>query len=729
MPGVLVAILLITATGGAATAEQPVPPAIEQAQTLRAAGRFDDALNVLRTESREIKRKYGDDSLNVLPINDLAAEILIDSGALDTARQLLDKTIAARQKLLAEGRREYTVALANSLLTLARHEIAAKRLPAAADAARQAIQLVGSVAEPPAEDLERATRVLADTVAALDDLLGSNAEPTRKVRADAAATLTSLGMLQEAIEQRQKILDGLLAAADATPADIREASEQLAVDMMLAGRATEAVPTIRKALAKLGENSEAVTVRRLLGDLHLAADQLALAGASYQQASEAMLAPGQPSPVAAAGEQLRILLASVRRGDVTRLPDWFEPTNLVLARASPGDVPRAIAGLVLAAEVQQSLGNPAAAASLLDRALALATAAKVPDADRIADVSVRLAAARLASGDAAAAQKIVDRALPAAEAALGEFHARTGQLRVLQADALVRAGDAKAGSAAAKNALRRGLARPNADWEALATGVYDRLAAHDEGDLRSLYLDARARQFGDQHQHVGTACELFGAARLAAGDWPAAVELFSRAADIHHRAEGDADADLAASLVLLAHAQLLAGMSKKAMDTAERALATWEHVAGPDHAGTLSAAEVLLATKASGGDQAGVVSLLERLCQTDGSDGSDRRASHLIRLADAIAAGNKARAKALLEQAMQLPCWEGDAAANPGAGRRLAFASAVAAHAFRTIGDPTAATAALQKARGLAMQANDPKPVLDRVESLADHGERPATGR
>ncbi len=729
LAGVAAAMLLVTATTGADVPEQAAPSALEQAQSLRAAGRFEEALDVLRTESREIKRKFGDNSLNLLPVNDLAAEILIDSGSLDTARQLLEKTMAARRQLIEEGRREYAPALGNSLLTLARHETAAKRLPAAADAARQALGLFASALDPVAKDTERASKALADAISTLDGLVGSNAEATRKARVDAATTFTSLGMVREAIDQRQHMLEGLLSATDAKAADIRTASEQLGAQMLLAGRATEAVALLEKSLVRLGTGSRAETlpVRRLLGDLQLAGDQLALAGASYQQAFEDGQALGQSVALITAGDRLRGLLASVRRGEIARVPDWFEATVLNLSRASPGDAPAAIAGLVVAARVQESLGDSSAAAGLLDRALALATAAKAPDADRTADVSARLAAARLAMGDITEARKILDRALPAAEAALGEFHARTAQLRVLQADALLRAGDAEAADVAARKALRRGVPRPDADWEDLATDVYDRLAAAlDQDDLRSLYLAARAEQFGDQHHHVGAACERFGVARLAAGDWPAAVDFFSRAAGIHQRGDDDDRSDLAANLVLLAHAQRLAGLTKNAMETAARAVDAWERSAGPDHPGTLSAVEVLLATKAGGSDATGVVDLLERLCRTDEREGMDRRASHLIRLADAIATSNKSRAKELLQQAMQLPCWDADMAAYPHTSRRLALASAIAAHAFRAIGDPTAATESLQRARRLAMQAKDPKPILDRVERLADQGERPS---
>ena len=115
--------------GRALAAESP----LDQAATLRAAGRFDEALEVLRAESRDIKRTEGDESPKLLAVNDLAAEVLIDLGSLDTAGTLLDKTIAARQKLIAAGRREESALLGGSLLARARLETAAKRLPAAVD--------------------------------------------------------------------------------------------------------------------------------------------------------------------------------------------------------------------------------------------------------------------------------------------------------------------------------------------------------------------------------------------------------------------------------------------------------------------------------------------------------------------------------------------------------------------------------------------------------------------
>jgi len=269
----------------------------------------------------------------------------------------------------------------------------------------------------------------------------------------------------------------------------------------------------------------------------------------------------------------------------------------------------------------------------------------------------------------------------------------------------------------------------------MATAAYDRLAAaapppaDGQRDLRERYLSARADQFGDRHPHLAAASGLFGAARLAAGDWGKAVDFFSRSLDVARASLGGEHPDVAAGLVLLAHAQRAAGDSERAVKTAEQGLAAWERIAGPDHPGTLSAAEVLVAARMQARQPEGVAELLERLSAADSIDDPARRAAHLVRLAELTAGRDKPRAKTLLQEAMQLPCWQAEAGVDQAGRRRLAFTAALAAHAFTTVGDTAAATDALRRARGLALQAENPKPLLDRVELLATRGDQQAGGR
>jgi hypothetical protein len=721
------AFLVLSSLSASATAGDR-ESSLEKAASLRAAGRFEEALETLRLESREIKQLEGEKSLRLLPVNDLAADILIDTGAIDTARPLLDKTIAARRQLVDAGRREQSAALGGSLLTLARLETSAQRLPAAADATRMALLAYDSATPPSAEGTSLAREAVRTAAAAIEQLLGPAADATRKARDDAAAVFASLGMFEDAIEQRARLLQGLLSADAPAPDDVLEACNRVGHLMLVAGRATEGIPLIERASGSFGPEQapQRLAVRRLLGELQMAADRLVLADESFARVLEEAAATKQPSAASVSGDRLRRLLVALRRGSADRLPEWFGPTTQSLARSPPQDMPTAIRGLVVAGQVQEALDNPAAAAQLLGQAVTFAAAARAPDAGLVADISGRLAAAQLAAGEIAAARKTATAALPAAERLLGPGDARTSFLRVLLADALLRDGETEKAVALAGAALNRELPRPDEDWEELVTGIYDRLASVEgHSDLRERYLAGRRVQFGESHPHAAAACRFFGAARLAAGDWPAAVDFFTRSVEMQQARSGPEDPELAASLVLLAHAERAAGRPKQAAETAALALASWEKVAGMDHPGTLSAAEVLLAARGQAGETAGAVEILERLCAADSVKDPVRRAAHLVQLADAIAAENKPRAKELLREAMQLSCWDAQAALRPGEGRRLAFTAALAAHAFGAAGDANAATTALQRARELALQAENPKPLLDRIEALAARGQRP----
>ena len=702
--------------------------ALEQATALRAEGKFDDALDLLRGESRAIKEADGDDSPRLLPVNDLAADILLDKGEVETAATLLGKTIAAREKLVAAGARDQSAPLGRSLLTSVRLERAAQRLPAASDAAQRALRAFDAAPDRDPEALADARQAVEQAVDAIDDQLGAAAVATREARDKAAGTFASLGMDAAAIEQRRRIVAGMLEPGEAEAAEIVEATDRLARLMLMAGRADEALPMVEQSLAALGSASprEATAIRRLLGELQLAAGRLAAARGTCTGVLESTQAEPKPVPSILAGDRLRKLLVDVRRGDVDRLPDWFESTVKSLAKPVPAEV----ASAVLAAEVRADLGDAAGAVDVLAKALAGANTAKPPDAGQVADLAGRLVAAHLDAGAVAAARKTAEAALSAAERGLGPGDARVTALRILQADAVARAGETDKAVALAEQAVERGLPRPHDAWEERATAIFDRLAdAADKPDLRERYVAMRATQFGAEHAHVASACGLFGAARLAAGDGPAAVDWFGRAIAIERTAADGDTPESAANTVLLAHAQRLAGESRRALQTAAEGVAAWERLTGGGHPGTLAAIDVLVDCKIQAGDTTGVRELLERLYAEESNDDPVRRAGHVVRLGDITAAADKGRAQRLVMEALRLPCWQEGFIRNDGVRLRLAFTAALAAHVFDAVGDSAAAEDAVKRARRLIVDVADPEPLYRRIDELKARGERPATDR
>lgn len=719
--------VLALAWGGGPGGRAADVAVIDQTATLCAAGRFDEALDLLREESRAIKKADGDESARLLPINDLAAEILIDKGDLEKAAALLDKTIPAHEKLVAAGRHEQAAALGTALLSLARLETAAQRMPAAADAARRALLVFAAVPEPVVGDIGRGRDALRAAVDAIDGLLGPAAAATRAAREEAATGFLAAGLFSEAIEQRRKILAGLVAQDGAGVDDLQDASTRLGRLMLVAGCDDEAVAVMEQALAALAlrQPREATSVRRLLGDVQLAADRLAGADRTCDMVLEASRSETPPAPVVEAGDRLRCLLVDLRSGAANGLPEWFDAALKKFSKPQPADVPAGIAGLVAAGRVREAVSQPAAAVDAFSRALALANIAKPVDSALVAELSSRLAAAQVAAGDAAAAAKTAEQALAAATRDLGPGDARAGLLRILLVEARERQGKTTDATALAGEALARGLPRPGEAWEEQTTALYDRLSAAGAADLRDRFIAARTAQFGERHPHVAAACVLFGAARLAAGDWPAAEALLSRAVDIQRASRGEEHPDTATSLMLLAEAQRATGQSQQAVETARRGMAAWEKVAGPGHPETSAVADVLVAAQVQAGDASGLEELLERLCAVEPGDDPSRLAAHLVRLADMTVARDPARALDLLERALLLPCWQAKAVTSPAVRLRLASAAALAAHAFQAAGNTAAATDALQRARALAIECGNPKPVLDRIERVAARGDLP----
>lgn len=267
----------------------PDETAIREAAALRAAGRFPEALEVLRIESRRIKSLEGEGSPGLLTINDLAAEILVDSGELESARALLEKTIAARRKLGDKGWNDQAQGVSRSLLVLARLETMAKRLPAAADAARQALVVSGGVAGPGDEGLARAQAALLEAIDAIEVALGPAAADTLRARQEAAAALASLGFFAQAVEQERRHLESLLLPQDPDAEKVAAAAVRLGRLTMDAGLAADASELVQKSLDAVRERDprEANAIRRVLGELEFSTDNLALAAGSFDAALEA----------------------------------------------------------------------------------------------------------------------------------------------------------------------------------------------------------------------------------------------------------------------------------------------------------------------------------------------------------------------------------------------------------------------------------------------------------
>jgi hypothetical protein len=171
-------------------------------------------------------------------------------------------------------------------------------------------------------------------------------------------------------------------------------------------------------------------------------------------------------------------------------------------------------------------------------------------------------------------------------------------------------------------------------------------------------------------------------------------------------------------LTLLAHAERGAGEASRAIETARKAVALWERIAGPDHPGTLEGIDVLAAASLEAGQPQGVAELLERLCEAPAVD-PVRRAHNLVKLAELTPAQNKARARERLQAALEMPCWNSDAELSTAERLNLAYTAARAARVFQSLGDQELGLESLRKARSLALQSPNPAAALKAVEAMA----------
>ena len=721
-PRLLAVVAAAVAWCGPDVALARAESAAERAAALRQAGQFAEAIDILREEKASIIRADGEQSLLLLPVEDLTAEILIDQGSVDEAAKILDGTISVRKRLAAAGVGGYDKELGAALLSRVRLLVAAKRLPDAVTAAREALTAYDTAAGPRSGEVATARTAVRDTVDALERFLGPGDDATIAARDGAATTFASLGMYADAIDQRRRILDCLAARGTVDPSTSLSATEQLGRLMMVAGRADEAIPVLKESTS-----AGSLTATRLLGELQVAADQFIAADASFTGVLEALRATERVPTCGSSSDRLRRMLIGMRRGTSQPPADELAQELRILAKPTPDERLAAIEGLVVAGDIFLARREPAAVIEQLTRALSTASAVKPPPAAWVADISGRLAAAHLALGDTAAALKLGEPALKAAEKELGPGDARTSTLRLVLADALRQGEQADKGLDLLDKALDRDLPRPDYGWEQAAVSICDRLATGERGmDLPDRYVAARVRQFGEGHPHVGRAWNLFGAARLAAGDWAAAVDRLSRAVPVLQAGLGDDHPEVAASQTLLAHAQRAAGAPGQAAETASRAVTAWERIAGPNHPGTLAAAEVLVAARLQGGDTTGVEELLKRLIVAETNPDPVRRSAHLVRFATLTSSRDEAAARECLQTALALPCWDSAMPTRAGERQRLAFTAARAAYAFKTLGDPTRSEDALRRARSLALKLDDSRRLLETLEKLAADGAEPA---
>jgi tetratricopeptide (TPR) repeat protein len=746
-----------------------VATAIEAAEKLRAAQKPDEALEALRVVAREVKQVRGPGVAELLPIYDVAAEILIDQENVETAEKLLTKTAGIRERLLDDGDASQAEPLGTTLLLLSGMQVEMGRLQPALDSAKQAVIVLDTSLGPDHEATRRARDALTKTLGAFDEMFGVDHESTLAAGMGLISLQESLGQYAEAITARKRRITALRKRHGPDHPEVLAEIDRLSRLLLVAGRPEEAIADQKQAVAAwtaiatsdaaVGDYSveharadpRVIGAIRLLGELHLAAEQFTLAERAFSRARDANVAYLRETHPEAILDRLHLLDVSLRRAPAqeaaTKVAELA--TRLMDVEDNDRAMPVAARGLLLAGRILARMGDPARARDCAKRVLgAQEFAPKVRPEDVVAPRAL-LGEALLALDGHADAVPVLEEAVWDAERSLGSGDPRTLAVVVLLSKAFAQDGDVPTAAYLLERVIDRRVPRfdplfeeelvaaideladapPSADAEAPAPESPD---GATRASLRERFLALRREQFGDDHRYVGIALSLFGRGRGRAGDWKRAATFHEQAIAVATKSLGADHPEVAGMRVALADALWRAGSLPPAEAAAATAVTSWEKAAGPAHRGTLAAVRTLAGVKLEEAQPKAAIPLLERLRgalekQAPAEARTRALARTLVRLADAYArTDDKTRGLATAKAAAALDCWKPGSSAAPADVEAASVALATLSTVFTRLGAEEAATDSLQRARGLATALESPRATLARIQKIVTDGPLPA---
>jgi len=738
-------VLLFSGTGSDAICEEPAaeaaptpkppPTAIDKAAALRAEGKHDEALDVLRVATREVKKAAGEAAPQLLPIYELAADILVDTEQGEKAAALLAKAVELHRTLLAESRHPDPACYGRTLVVEHRHHAAERRIEPALDAAKRAWLLLDVHAGPSAPDTLRAAEAFEKSVATFHELLGPDHDATLAAVTVAAEIHEGTGNLDEAIELRRRLAGHAVKRHGPHAAATHAAGNHVTRLLHASGRSGEAIEP-QAAVVAAAEAARIAAARRLHGDLLVALERFTEGEAAYRAALEADLATFGEEHPATALDRLSIERVRALRGRAIRDEALDACVAALVKPAGEKVEPTAelVETLLVASDLHARRGDEERARTHGRLALQAADAIEGVAADlRIAAL---VAAARTSSAaPKTAARDALEKALAAADEQLGSGHPATHEAVVALAEAALGAGDVEAARGLVARLLDRNPPRPDPVFEERLVSLVDRTAtAAGEGGsaLRDRLVSVRETQFGDDHAHTAHVLALFGGARLAAGDAESAANFARRALDLQSDALPDDHPDFGATLLIVAEALRAVGQIDEAGPHFTRALTIWERSAGADHPVTLETVRGLARTVLASGDSAAAVPHLERLRAAATAKGSEAGAlpEHaeslphlrlLVTLAGILAEqGERDRSRQIVVESLALSCWQPAPYAEADVFESLAVSMAEIARVFKALEEPASSTEALRRARGYATRVPSPKELLARVEATLE---------
>lgn len=734
---VVVEFLAIGFTSGAARgqppAEQPdvrVEAALAQAESLRAAGERDRALETLRAASSLVKKTRGNDHPDLLPILDAAGQILFEQGKLPEAEVPLTRAVALREPLIEAGEERHGVPQAAALLLLGKIHAAAGRVDRMLGTMKRALAMLDAAVGPEHESTTKARDELVRAVEILSKDLGPAHEVTALANGELAEVYEALGDHAAAAATRKRQYEPQAGHLGEGHAATLAAAGAYGEALALAGRWAEGIAVVTAAAA--AADKDAGCDRKALADLLRIAARLQLVVEDYSPAEAAIrraltIDGGEQGGGADAVALDEIMLAQVAaaRGDFDPAAESFTAVVGRLRERAEAAGPAVTRGLRGAADLLLESGGAETAAELFTLALKADEAREAAGA--AAEDQLGLARCLLANGDASAASVLCEQALKTLRRLHGPSHPLCLLAGVQVAEAALKARQTDDAAALARRLIERKCPRLGKKEDERLARLFDGVAAlleqagrgPDAERLRGDFIRLRARQFGDGHEYVAEAYVNFANARHAAGGHAEAVVLYRKGIELQEAALGKSHPDIASTLLPLARAHRALRQNAEAAVALRRALATWEETAGADHPVTLATVKQLALAELGLGNRQAAAPLMERLLAAYDKDPDTpvgERMRLLTRLAEVRSAlGAKDVARRHLQRAVAL---EQQLATREPAAEAVGGLAELA-RVQRLLGDEDEAQVNLTAARALAGKMQDAAAQLQRIEAIA----------
>ena len=682
--------------GAAAAATEPdemdvptrvrIDQLVKSARLAAEAGKAAEALAELRSANTLVKQARGANHPDTLPILDMAADILVGNGQFAEASLPLQRAIALRETLLADGRRVSRADLAASQALLARVTMSQGAFDRAAELLAKALDHFEAVLDRDHDANLAARRALADAQTGLGD------------HAAAEATLREL-----LARQRGRFGAGhpdCLATATALARAIWCASRHDAAREFLA----TAIAEFERAGGPRESLPEPLVVG---GEFDLAAGDAAAARGAWRRAWEIDRGTKGPDHAVTACDRLRLLWLDTLDGGEVKARDAADDIVRHLGDLAARDDPAAAAGLRAAAALRLAFEGHGRAVGLFDDALeADRRLLGVDHPDTAAD-EAGLGRCLLDGGDAASGRKFLDHARATAARTRGPGHPDTLSITAALGACAAAAGDRATAEASLKTLLGHEVPRLDDRTEADLCRLADGLAALEEaaGDrdtaaqTRLSVVALRRRQFGETHPYAVADIVALADARQEAGAGDDAAALYERAVQLAEQGRGRDHPDVAAILTPLARSYRGLGADDLAEKALARGMRIWQESLGGDHPVTLATTKMLALVRLALRDDAGALPLMERLLTAYDADPRSDQAdvARLLRRLSQVhdVRGDKDKARVALARAMEIEVALGSA---PAAGEPAADV----ARLQKMLAFDEDAASGLARARGIA---------------------------